>query len=166
MKVNSTGIINGRISDEYGQKGTQFTNGMPSYSLPFTISDSPVGTKSYAVIFDDDDAVTACGFTWVHWLISDLKKTEVGPNESLNSDDFKQGVNSWNSCAADLTREQASIYGGPAPPNGKHLYTLKVFALDCELGLDNGFRLNELKRKMDGHVIAHAKIIGSYDMSV
>ncbi len=36
MKVTSTGILHGVISDEYGKRGTQFNaHGMPTYSLPY-----------------------------------------------------------------------------------------------------------------------------------
>ena len=46
-------------------------NGMPTYSIPFEIHDAPQGTKSFAVILEDKDAITASGFVWIHWLIAD-----------------------------------------------------------------------------------------------
>jgi Raf kinase inhibitor-like YbhB/YbcL family protein len=165
MYITSQAIVNGVLADKYGGKGTQFSSkDVPTLSFPFEIHDAPENTKSFAIIYDDDDAVTACGFTWVHWLVADLKKTIVEENESLTATDFKQGVNSWHSCAGDCTKEEATVYGGPYPPNGEHLYIMKVFALDTELGLDNGFRLNELKKSMDGHVISHAKLKMVYSM--
>lgn len=163
MYVTSSAIENGRILDRYGSRGTQFdAKGMPTYSMSFEIHDVPEGTGSFAVIFDDDDAVRVCGFTWVHWLIADLKRTKVEENESVSAKDFSQGVNSCHSCAGNSTVQEASGYGGPAPPDKEHLYTLKVFALDRKTGLKDGFYLNDLKRAMDGHVLAHAKIAGLY----
>lgn len=163
MKVTSTGIIDGRIADEYGAKGKDFSpGGMASRSIPFTIHDSPAGTVAYAVIFDDDDAVTACGFTWIHWLLSDLEKTDVKADASRTDKTLIQGITSWHSCAGDLSKQEATAYGGPAPPNFEHRYTLKVYALDRKLGLKNGFMLNELKRAMDDHILAKAQIIGTY----
>lgn len=163
MRIESKGIKDGKISDRFGAKGEQFTpGGMPSYSLPIEILDPPKGTAAFALIFDDHDAVPVCGFTWIHWLVADIKRTVLEENESVTAKDLIQGVNSFHSCASDLSEEEASAYGGPAPPNGEHTYTLKVFALDKELGLKNGFLLNDLMKAMDGHVITHAKIKGTY----
>ncbi len=75
---------------------------------------------------------------------------------------FTEGANCWFSALDELTREQATGYGGPAPPNGMHRYTLKVYALDTVLDLPSGFRLNDLMFAMDGHVLAHCKTIGRY----
>ncbi|MDR1691144.1 MAG: YbhB/YbcL family Raf kinase inhibitor-like protein [Candidatus Methanoplasma sp.] len=163
MKIESKGIVNGKIADRFGSKGTQFTEGgMPSYSLPLDITDPPEGTVSFAIVFEDHDAIPVCGFTWIHWTVSDLKRTSLDENESATAKDIIQGVNSFCSCASDLTAEEASAYGGPDPPDKEHEYTLTVFALDKELGLKNGFFLNDMIKRMDGHVLAHAKIKGRY----
>lgn len=162
MKVVCPAIHDGWFGDEYGAKGDRFVNGMPSLSPGFEIIDAPKGTKSFAVIFDDYDACSASGFLWVHWMISDLKGTSVKEGASHNDPPFTEGANSWFSALGDLDREKATGYGGPAPPNGTHRYTLKVFALDTVLDLPRGFRLNDLYFAMDGHVIGHCKIIGKY----
>ena len=66
----------------FRQRGSQFSpSGMPSYSIPFEIEDAPEGTKSFAVVLEDKDAISASGFVWTHWLISDLKRTSVAENE-------------------------------------------------------------------------------------
>jgi len=162
MRVTSTGIENGIIADRFGSKGEHFRNGMPIYSLPFEIGDAPDDAVAFAVIFDDHDAVPVYGFTWLHWLISDLRRTSLKENASVNDKDLIQGVNSCHSCASDLSLEDATGYGGPAPPNCTHKYDLKVFALDKELSLKSGFRLNDLMHAMEGHVICHAKVSGLY----
>lgn len=162
MKVSSSAIVDGRIQDRYGVKGDVFVNGMPGLSMPFEISDAPEGTESFAVIFDDYDAVPVCGFCWVHWTISDLRKTSVKEGESHNGPDFTEGCNSWHSVAGENTIEQATGYGGPAPPNCEHRYTFKVYALDTVLDLKRGFSLNELYFAMQGHVLAHTKMVGLY----
>ena len=62
MKVTSTGILHGVISDEYGKRGTQFNaHGMPTYSLPLSIQDAPAGTVSYAIVLEDKDAYPVSG---------------------------------------------------------------------------------------------------------
>lgn len=162
MRINSTGVVEGSFLDRYGAKGTDFIEGMPSLSIPFDIIDAPEGTVSFAAVFDDYDAVPVCGFNWIHWIICNLKKTSVEEGESRNSKDFIEGCNSWHGIGDILSRETATGYGGMAPPNGTHRYTLKVYALDCELDLKEGFFLNELMFGIKGHVLAHASLIGMY----
>ena len=51
MIITSTGIIDGIIQDQYGGRGTLFNeNGVPTYSLPFKIEDTPEGTVSFAIV--------------------------------------------------------------------------------------------------------------------
>ena len=122
MIVTSTGIINGFISKKYGGYGTQFNeNNVPSYSLPFKIENAPENTSSFAFVLEDKDAYPVVGFTWIHWLGANLKKSEVKENESQTSTDFIQGANSWISVQGNQQdREQASYYGGMTPPDKAH----------------------------------------------
>lgn len=165
MQVISAGIQNGSFADKYGKRGSQFSpNGMPTYSIPFEIKDAPAGTKSFAVVLEDKDAITASGFVWIHWLIADLKRTSISENESLTATDFVQGANSWASVLGKFEIDEASYYGGMAPPNCEHRYELIVYALDCELQLSKGFRFNDLHFAMQGHILAQASVMGKYDV--
>ena len=154
MKVTSTGIIDGIIADEYGAKGTQFNeNEMPLYSLPLKIEDAPQGTKSFAIVMEDKDAVPVCGFSWIHWLVANLTRDELLAGESQTATDFIQGVNSWISIQGDnQSIEASSYYGGMAPPNAPHLYETHVYALDTLLDLKPGFYMNELYQIGRAHV--------------
>ena len=162
MKVFSDGIVDGFILDKYGSKGKDFLRDMPSLSLPVRIEDAPTGTKSFAVVFDDYDAVPVSGFCWIHWILCNLKDTEIQEGASGNTDAFVEGCNSWHGVLDRLSVEESSRYGGPAPPNETHRYTLKVYALDCELDLKRGFMMNDLFFAMQGHVLAHSMIVGKY----
>ncbi len=162
MKVICDAIKDGWIEDRFGAKGEVFVHGMPGLSVPLRIEDAPEGTKSFAVIMDDYDAVAVSGFNWVHWTLCDLKRTELEEGESHRSKDFTEGCNSWHSIASRNTVEEATGYGGPAPPDKEHRYTLTVYALDTELGLKRGFLLNELHFAMMGHILAHDTAIGLY----
>jgi Raf kinase inhibitor-like protein, YbhB/YbcL family len=162
MIVRSKGIVNGIIKDEYGSKGRQFTkNGMPSFSLPLEISEEPKGTRSFAIVMEDLDAIPVCGFSWIHWTVSDLQKDILEDNESVNGK-FTQGVNSYHSVASKLSKEEATGYGGPAPPDREHRYSIKVFALDTVLKMKNGFYMNDLYKEMEGHILAHGVLTGLY----
>ena len=98
MQVHTPAIENGVFHDRFGKRSSDFSpNGMPSRSIPFSISDAPAGTQSYAVVLDDKDAVTAAGFVWIHWLIADLTATSVPENDSIAAQGYTQGANSWAS---------------------------------------------------------------------
>ena len=165
MKVTSTGILNGLIDDKYGKYGEKHNeNGVPTYSLPFKIENSPEGTVSYAVVLEDKDAYPVSGgFSWIHWTAANIIKTEIFENESKTATDFIQGLNSWTSMqGGNQSPELSSFYGGMAPPNAPHVYELHVYALDTLLELDNGFLMNILYKKMDGHILAQYTLKGEY----
>ena len=163
MQVHTSAIENGVFHDRFGKRGSDFSpNGMPSRSIPFSISDAPAGTQSYAVVLDDKDAVTAAGFVWIHWLIADLTATSVPENDSITAQGYTQGANSWASVLGELSIAEASAYGGMVPPNYPHRYDLTVYALDTQLNLPQGFRYNDLHYAMQGHILATASVTGTY----
>lgn len=165
MIVTSSAIKNGVFEDKYGKRGTQFSpNGMPTYSIPFEIQGAPESTKSFAVVLEDKDAITASGFIWIHWLIANLERTSVQENESQTATDYVQGANSWASVLGKFELDEASAYGGMAPPNCLHRYELIVYALDTKLDVKQGFRFNDLHFAMQGHILDQAVVMGTYDV--
>lgn len=162
MKVTSTGISNGIIADRFGKRGPRSPEGTPSVSLPLKIEGAPGGTVSYAIFLEDKDAVPVCGFSWIHWLVANLTRTELAEDESRHADGFVQGATSSGGRLGGLSRAQASFYEGMAPPDAPHLYEIHVYALDTQLPLKNGFYLNELWKAMDGHVLEQCTLKGTY----
>ena len=53
-------------------------------------------------------------------------------------------------------------YGGPAPPNGRHTYIFKAYALDFSPDLKEGYSKQELEDVMEGHIIAKAQLTGTF----
>ena len=102
----------------------------------------PENTKSLALIMDDPDAMGAVGKVWVHWL-------EYG-----NADDehVTDGKNDFGEIG----------YGGPAPPDKRHTYIFKAYALDTALDLKEGYSKQELEDAMKGHIIEDAKLTGTF----
>lgn len=165
MKVTSSGIHDGIIEDKYGKRGKQFNEfGVPTYSLPFTISDAPEETVSFAIVLEDKDAFPISGgFSWIHWTAANITRQDIKENESQTATDFIQGINSWISMqGGQQDAVLSSCYGGMAPPDAPHLYELHVYALDSLLPLENSFYMNELYRKMDGHILQEYTLKGSY----
>jgi len=110
-------------------------------SIELKIDPAPDGTKSTALIMDDPDAMGAVGKVWVHnlWYWNDKPKGISGKN------DFGE-----------------IGYGGPAPPDKRHTYIFKVYALDVELDLKEGYSKEELEDAMKGHIIAEGKLTGTF----
>jgi len=52
--------------------------------------------------------------------------------------------------------------GGPAPPNGRHTYIFKGYALDVKLDLKEGYSKQDLEDAMKGHIISKAKLTGTF----
>lgn len=163
MKVTSTGIANGYWEDRFGKFGTELSaEGTPLRSIPFKIEDAPEGTVSFAVVLDDVDAIPVCGFTWIHWALCDLTVTELPEDASRHDPSLIQGCTSFHSVASDESIEEASRYGGMAPPDKEHQYDLSVYALDCKLNLKPSFYLNELIHGLRGHVLSHTRLSAMY----
>ena len=102
----------------------------------------PAETKTLAIIMDDPDAMKAVGKVWVHWLTY----------HSINDTTKIEGKTDFGEIG----------YGGPAPPDGKHTYIFKGYALDTSLNLKEGFSKQELEDAMKGHILAEAKLTGTF----
>jgi len=130
---------NGLIPSKYTCQGEDIN---PALS----IEDIPGGTKSLALIVDDPDAPMG---TWVHWVVYDIAPVSRIDEDSIPG---KQGIN-------DFRRKD---YGGPCPPSGTHRYFFKIYALDEELGLEEGVNKKGLEKAMQAHILEKAELIGLY----
>lgn len=124
-------------------------------SPPLRWTEPPAGTEGFALICDDPDAPVG---TWVHWVLCGLPATlrelpEGLPAAEHLSNGGKQGRNDFR-CIG---------YGGPMPPAGKaHRYYFKLYALDTLVVLPPGFRKADLLQAMEGHILAEAQLMGTY----
>ena len=126
-------------------------------SPPLRWSGAPAGTISLALIADDPDAP---GKTWVHWVVYNLPPStvellEAFPSQERLSDGTHQG-------ATDFGRVG---YGGPCPPSGTHRYFFKLYALDAALSLPSKATKQQLEAAMQGHILAHTQLMGTYRRS-
>ncbi len=118
-------------------------------------ADAPPGTKSFALIVDDPDAPDprAPRTTWVHWVVYNIPAGTRGlPEGAPLPPEASEGLNDW----------KRRGYGGPCPPVGRHRYFFKLFALDAELPDLGSPGKAALEKAMDGHVLARAELIGTY----
>jgi Raf kinase inhibitor-like YbhB/YbcL family protein len=168
MKISSSGIKDNYLNDAYGHRGTQFLNSKKSNrSFPVQWQDVPENTVTLAFIFIDYDAIPVCGFPWIHWTVANIDPALGGlPENASVEQNLLEGVCSWSSKMVppewQLDFEDAIGFGGCAPPDQQHRYTLDVYALDTSLDLRRGFYMNELIKAMEGHVLAQVSLHAWY----
>ncbi len=121
----------------------------------------PDGAQSLALIVDDPDAPdpAAPKMIWVHWVLYNLPANSSGLAEAVAVEALPQGTlqgkNDWKNTG----------YGGPCPPIGEHRYFFKLYALDSVLpDLDQPSK-DALLEAMEGHVLAAAQLMGTYQKS-
>ena len=126
-------------------------------SPPLAWSDAPAGTKSFALIADDPDAPMG---TWVHWVVYNIPAGEQRLLENIPKQERLS-----NGTAQGFTDFRHAGYGGPCPPSGTHRYFFKLYALDVTLPLPSKATKAQLLKAMDGHTLARAELMGTYQRS-
>ena len=128
-------------------------------SPPLSWTNPPEGTKSFALIVDDPDAPDpkAPRMTWVHWVLYNLPPTASELLGGVSSEALprgtREGQNDW----------KRKAYSGPCPPIGRHRYFHKLYALDIILPDLGTLSKGELEKAMEGHVLAWAELVGTYE---
>ena len=144
MKISSPEFKNNKFIPK------KFTCQGEDVNPALLIGDIPNNAKSLALIVDDPDAPMG---TWVHWVLYDIPVTSRIDEDSIPG---KQGM-------TDFGRKD---YGGPCPPMGTHRYFFKIYALDTELGLEEGRTKKDLEKSMEGHILDKAELIGLYNKTL
>ena len=143
LKLTSSAFSDGgEIPREYGYKNG---NKVP----PLTVSGIPEGTKSLALIMDDPDAMGAVGKVWVHWVMWNIDPTNT---ELFVENLTREGMTDFGEVG----------YGGPAPPDKRHTYVFKLYALDTELDLPDKSTKADVEKAMESHIIELATLTGTY----
>ena len=136
----------------------QYTCQGRDLSPPLSWSGAPEGTKGFVLVVDDPDAPdpAAPKRTWVHWVLYSIPPGTASLGEAVTTAKLpagaREGTNDWNRTG----------YGGPCPPVGRHRYFHKLYALDTELPDLGPARKAEVEKAMEGHVLAKAELIGTY----
>jgi Raf kinase inhibitor-like YbhB/YbcL family protein len=157
-RVRGDSIILSLVADFALQSGA-FDHGGPiprrhgcegeDLSPPLSWSGTPEGTRSLALVVDDPDAP---GGTFTHWLGWGLDPGAIGLGEGEAAP--VEGRNDFGT----------SGYRGPCPPpgHGRHRYSFRLHALDSGPDLPTGAGKREVERALEGHTLAAAELIGTY----
>jgi len=127
-------------------------------SPPLSWQGMPEYTRSLALIIDDPDAPDpkAPKTTWVHWVLYNIPPETNNLAEHATSKTLPAGT------AVGINDWQNRGYGGPCPPIGRHRYFHKLYALDTVLEGLNKPTKADVEAAMQGHIIAQAELVGTY----
>lgn len=141
-----------------GEIPARYTCEGDDLSVELHWSGAPAGTKSFALIVDDPDAPDpkAPKMVYVHWVLYDIPADCTSLAEDIDPADLpvgtREGINDWGRTG----------WGGPCPPIGRHRYFHKLYALDRLLGDLKQPTKVQLLAAMQGHVLAEAVLMGTY----
>lgn len=137
-----------------GPMPSRFTCDGFDVSPPLSISGVPPEAVSLVLLVDDPDAPdpAAPKMVWDHWVVWAIDPSVRDITEGTAPDGSTQGRNSWG----------RNDYGGPCPPIGTHRYFFKLYALDVSLSLPDDATKSDVEDAMQGHVLDHAELIGTY----
>ena len=154
LKLTSSAFSDGgEIPRECGYK-----NG--NKEPPLTISGIPEETASLALIMDDPDAMGAVGKVWVHWVVWNIiRDQDMLPNDDITPL-YDSKITADVRCG--MTDFDDTGYGGTAPPDKRHTYVFKLYALDSMLDLSKESTKADVEKAMEGHIIEQATLTGTY----
>ena len=119
-------------------------------SPPLAWSSAPAGTKSFAIVLDDPDAVPQPNTTFTHWITWNIAADASG---------LAQGQNGPVSGTNDTG---GTGYFGPCPPagTGVHHYHFHLYALSSSLALAAGSSRPDFEAAIAGKVIEEIQLVG------
>ena len=148
MTISSPAFLAGQpIPKKYSCQGEGF-------NPPLLFSGVPAGAKSLALIMDDPDVpknLLPSGL-FVHWVVYNMP-AETSVIAENSAPPGSQGLNSGGKPS----------FTAPCPPDGKHRYFFKLYALDAVLNFDQPPTKDNLEAAMSGNIIGQAELMGMYN---
>jgi Raf kinase inhibitor-like YbhB/YbcL family protein len=123
---------------------------------PLRISGVPGKARSLALIMEDPDVPVQVRMdgTWDHWVVYNIPPhIDTVEENSEPSGTPGKGTNGRTG------------YMGPCPPDRKHRYFFKLFALDVDLDIPPAANKKQVEAAMQGHIIEKAELVGTYARS-
>lgn len=142
-----------------GEIPTRYTCEGDDISPALGWAEVPAGATSLVLIVDDPDAPDpqAPKMTWVHWVLYNLPASATGLEEGIAPTSLPtgtlEGLNDW----------KRTGWGGPCPPKGRHRYFFKLYAIGTILPDLHRPTKAQLEAAMEGHIVARAELIGTYE---
>lgn len=144
--------VTSRSFESNGPIPVDYTCDGADRSPQLTWSAPPEGTKSFAILVTDPDAV---GGEFVHWVAYGIHPDATSIPENTDVADLGgiSGINGFNRPG----------YSGPCPPKMElHTYAFRVYALDTVLPPRGNETGDDLLAQMNGHVLAAGTLVGRF----
>ena len=146
MRLSSPTFSDGEsIPDKHGYE-------MENTNPPLEIGEVPTDAVSLALVLDDPDAQEPAGKIWDHWVVWNISPDISRIEEGSIPSGATEGRNDFDETG----------YGGPRPPDQEHTYHFRLHALDTELDLDPGASKEDLRERMETHIIDETELRGTY----
>jgi Raf kinase inhibitor-like YbhB/YbcL family protein len=130
------------IPEEFGCRGQ-------SVSPPLNWSGYAPGVLSWALIVEDPDAPEG---VFIHWVLFNIPAAVRSIDRGAVPTGSRQGRNGFGTLG----------YGPLCPPQDRHRYFFKLYALDATLSLAAGATAVQLREAMTGHILSTAQFLGYY----
>ncbi|KXA99645.1 phospholipid-binding protein [candidate division MSBL1 archaeon SCGC-AAA259O05] len=146
LKLKSPAFSDGEpIPDKYGLTEE-------NVNPPLEFVGIPEGAKSLVFLMDDPDAVEPAGKVWDHWVVWNIDPDTTEISEGSVPTGSTEGKTDFGETG----------YGGPNPPDGKHTYRFRLYALETELDLPDTATKGDLEEAMEGEILEEAELTGTY----
>lgn len=129
---------------------SEYTCDGDNINPPLTFSGIPAETQSLALVVDDPDAPVGL---FTHWIIYNMSPATMQILQNAKPETGVEGTNDMPVVG----------YTGPCPPNGKHRYFFKLYALKSMLSLNEGANRQEFDIAIEEQIIDMAQLVGLYE---
>ena len=157
MKISST------VFENNGDIPSRYTCDGENINPPFKIEDIPNNAVSLVLVMDDPDIPDFVKETkkidvYDHWVVFDI---DIDLSDGKGVFDIEEGFDPRG--VKGVNSSGTLDYIGPCPPDGKHRYFFKVYALSSLLGLPEGSSKMQLEKAIDGLVVSEAVLMAEYE---
>ncbi|MBC2722189.1 MAG: YbhB/YbcL family Raf kinase inhibitor-like protein, partial [Desulfosporosinus sp.] len=153
-----------------GDENDYTVPGAENQSIPLNWGTTAQAGHSFFIIMTDIYANN-----WNHWVVKNIPNTITSLNAGASETSDQPGTGSMPSGSEELLTtwgQDARFtngYYGPKPPSGSgtHHYVIEVFELDTPY-IDTtdetiyGYTYNQLREKINGHIVRSGKLSGTY----
>lgn len=143
--------LTSRAFSDQGAIPVRFTCDGDDLSPPLDWGEVPDDTAGLVLICEDPDAPRG---TFVHWVLWGVPPGTAGLAEGEVPQWARQGRNGFGTVG----------YRGPCPPpgHGGHHYHFTLYAVREPLAARDGARIEEVRRAIQGRVLATTTLVGTY----
>ena len=121
---------------------------------PLKITEAPKEAKTLVLLMEDPDVPKTLrkDGMWDHWIVFNIppETTDIPEGMEPLGTHGRGTANNFN-------------YHGPCPPDKRHRYYFKLYALDCYLDLPEGCSKKKVLESMQGSILAEATLMGTYE---